>query len=325
MKLYPLKFVPLLRPMIWGGSDICKFKEITPIEAGIGESWEVSDFSESMSVITNGALSGKNLHELIVENGAALMGQHVYDRFGNQFPLLVKFIDACNDLSIQVHPDDALAEERHQSFGKTEMWYVINAREGAGLYSGFSTQITPEEYVERVKKNTFMDVLQRYEVKSGDVFFLPAGRVHAIGSGLFVAEIQQTSDVTYRIYDYNRLDKEGNRRELHTDLAMDAINYEVLPTYQTEYEHQENKPVELVDCKYFHANLLELDEPMQRDLKSKDSFVIYICSAGKGAIKDAEGNSVEVKQGDTILVPAIYADLLITPESNLNLLEVYIP
>ena len=325
MNLYPFKFEPLLRPMIWGGNDICKFKEITPVEAGIGESWEISDFKDSMSVIANGELKGKNLQEVIAENGAEFMGKHVYDRFGNRFPLLVKFIDACNDLSIQVHPDDELAGERHQSFGKTEMWYVINAREGAGLYSGFSSQITPDEYVDRVKNNTFMDVLKRYEVKAGDVFFLPAGRVHAIGSGLFVAEIQQTSDVTYRIYDYNRLDKEGNRRELHTDLAKDAINYEVLPNYQTEYTRQENVPVELVECKYFHTNLLEMDQPLERKLKQFDSFVIYICSAGKGVIEDAAGNKVEVRKGDSILIPASLADLTIHPEGNLNLLEVYIP
>ena len=325
MKIYPFKFEPLLRPMIWGGSDICKFKEITPLEAGIGESWEVSDFPDSMSVVANGELAGKSLHDLIVAHGSDLMGKHVYERFGNRFPLLVKFIDACNDLSIQVHPDDVLAKERHQSFGKTEMWYVVNAREGAGLYSGFSTPITPDEYVERVKKNTFMDVLTRYQVKAGDVFFLPAGRVHAIGSGLFVAEIQQTSDVTYRIYDYNRLDKEGNRRELHTELAKDAINYEVLPTYQTEYVHQENQAVDLVDCTYFHTNLLELNEPAERQLKALDSFVIYICVAGKGELKDAAGNLIEIRQGESVLVPAIDADLTIVPSGEMKLLEVYIP
>lgn len=325
MNLYPLKFEPLLRPMIWGGSDICKFKEITPLEAGIGESWEISDIENSMSIVANGDLKGKTLHEVITENGASFMGNHVYERFGNRFPLLVKFIDACNDLSIQVHPDDELAGERHNSFGKTEMWYVINAREGAGLYSGFSAQITPEEYVERVNSNTFMDVLQRYQVKAGDVFFLPAGRVHAIGSGLFIAEIQQTSDVTYRIYDYNRLDKDGNRRELHTELAKDAIDYTVLSDYQTQYEPKENEAVELVECKYFHTNLLEINEPAERKMKQYDSFVIYICNEGKGEIEDAAGNKVSVCQGDSILVPASMADLTIRPEGDLKLLEVYIP
>ncbi|MGL4292965.1 MAG: type I phosphomannose isomerase catalytic subunit [Bacteroidales bacterium] len=325
MKLYPFKFEPLLRPMIWGGNYICKFKEITPLEAGIGESWEISDFPETMSVISNGEMKGEGLHSLIKEYGESLLGKHVYERFGEKFPLLIKFIDASNDLSIQVHPDDKLAAERHDSFGKTEMWYVINAREGAGLYSGFSAQITPDEYVERVKMNTFMDVLERYEVKSGDIFFLPAGRVHAIGSGLFIAEIQQTSDITYRIYDYNRLDKEGNKRELHTELAKDAIDYEVLPDYQTHYTPEPNKAVEVADCKYFHTNLLELDKELDRPMKTYDSFVIYICTEGQGELKDASGNVTSVRKGETILVPAESADLKIIPSGKLNLLEVYIP
>jgi mannose-6-phosphate isomerase len=311
--------------MIWGGNDICKFKDITPIEAGIGESWEVSDFKDSMSVVANGSLKGETLSGLIASAGDKLLGKHVHAQFGERFPLLVKFIDADNDLSIQVHPDDALAAERHNSFGKTEMWYVVNAREGAGLYSGFSTQITPEEYVERVGNNTFMDVLKRYQVKAGDVFFLPAGRVHAIGSGLFIAEIQQTSDVTYRIYDYNRLDKDGNRRELHTELAKDAINYEVLDDYQTHYEHAKDKAVELVECKYFHTNLLEIESKVERKLAALDSFVIYICAAGEGELTDGAGNKVRIAQGDSILVPACQADVCIAPKGEMKVLEVYIP
>ena len=325
MKLYPFKFEPLLRPMIWGGNDICKFKNIKPIEAGIGESWEISDFTDNMSVVANGSRKGETLSDLIAKSGADLLGKHVYEQFGTRFPLLVKFIDADNDLSIQVHPDDALAAERHNSFGKTEMWYVINAREGAGLYSGFSAQITPEEYVERVSNNTFMDVLKRYEVKPGDVFFLPAGRVHAIGSGLFIAEIQQTSDVTYRIYDYNRLDKDGNRRELHTELAKDAINYEVLPDYQTHYTPEKEKAVELVECKYFHTNLLEIAAPVSRELKAVDSFLIYICAAGEGELVDGSGHKVSFAQGDSVLVPACQADVKITPKGEMKVLEVYIP
>lgn len=326
MKLYPFKFEPLLRPMIWGGNDICKFKQITPMEAGIGESWEVSDCNGNLSVVANGALKGKTLNELIVAQGDALMGEHVYANFGNKFPLLVKFIDASNDLSIQVHPDDELAAKRHNSFGKTEMWYVINAREGAGLYSGFSKQITPDEYVEHVNNNTFVDVLQRYEVKEGDVFFLPAGRVHAIGSGLFVAEIQQTSDITYRIFDYNRVDKDGKRRELHTELAKDAIDYDLYPTYRTDYEHAENKPVNLMDCKYFHTNLLKIDREIDRDMSKTDSFVIYIALNGAGNIEDQMGNRIAFKQGESILIPAAVAkQIKITPQQSSKLLEVYIP
>lgn len=202
--LYPMTFKPILKSIIWGGSDICPFKGITPVQEGIGESWELSHVEGNYSIVDNGALEGKTLDELIRTYGKQLLGEKVVEQFGSTFPLLIKFIDARDDLSIQVHPDDELAKKRHNSFGKTEMWYVINATKGAGLYSGFSKQIDADEYVKRVEDNTIMDVLQRYEVNPGDVFFLPAGRVHAIGAGCFIAEIQQTSNITYRIYDYDR-------------------------------------------------------------------------------------------------------------------------
>ena len=223
--LYPMTFKPILKKIIWGGSDICPFKGITPVQEGIGESWELSHVEGNYSVVDNGALEGKTLDELIRTYGKQLLGEKVVEQFGSIFPLLIKFIDARDNLSIQVHPDDELAKKRHNSFGKTEMWYVINAAKGAGLYSGFSKQINVDEYVKRVEDNTIMDVLQRYEVNPGDVFFLPAGRVHAIGAGCFIAEIQQTSNITYRIYDYDRKGPDGKGRELHTELAKDAIDY----------------------------------------------------------------------------------------------------
>ena len=231
----PLKFEDILKPVIWGGNEICKFKDVTPKLEGIGESWEISQVEGNVSVVADGEYKGATLTEVMEKEGVALMGKHVIERFGKDFPLLIKFIDARDFLSIQVHPDDTLAKERHNSFGKTEMWYVISAVEGAGLYSGFSQEITPEEYVERIENNTITDVLQFHEVKSGDVFFLPAGRVHAIGKGIFIAEIQQNSNITYRIYDYNRKDKNGNGRELHTELAKDAIDYKLYNDLKTEY------------------------------------------------------------------------------------------
>ena len=326
MELYSLKFNPILTPRIWGGNEICKFKNLDLGESGIGESWEISDVRGSESVVANGELCGKHLSELIEEFKTDLVGKHIYERFGNKFPLLVKFIDASNDLSIQVHPDDKLAMERHNSFGKTEMWYVVKAKEGAGLYSGFSTEITPDEYVERVEKNTFMDVLKRYEVEAGDVFFLPAGRVHAIGSGLFVAEIQQTSDVTYRIYDYNRRDKEGNSRELHTELAKEAIDYSVKEDYKTYYKEEKDVPVELADCKYFHTNLLELEKPVERDYSDLDSFVIFMNLKGECVITDNNGNKTELKRGETVLIPSVLNHVNIDLKSeDIKLLEIYIP
>lgn len=322
--LYPITFKPILKSLIWGGADICPFKGITPVQEGIGESWEISHVEGSVSIVENGALAGKSLDELINTYGAELMGKKVIDRFGNVFPLLIKFIDACDNLSIQVHPDDELARKRHNSFGKTEMWYVVKAADEAALYSGFSQQIDADEYVKRVENNTIMEVLQRYNVKSGDVFFLPAGRVHAIGAGCFVAEIQQTSNITYRIYDYDRRDANGNGRELHTELAKDAIDYTLSADYRTPYTRKENEEVELVTCPYFTTNLLEYDKPFTRDCSDLDSFVIYICMAGSAVVKDNNGQEINVHQGQTILIPANTTSVEIIPSPSVKFMETYI-
>ncbi|MDP4271417.1 MAG: mannose-6-phosphate isomerase [Bacteroidota bacterium] len=323
--MYPLKFYPILKSTIWGGSEICKFKNIEPQQDGIGESWEISHVKSDVSVISNGDLKGKTLEEVITQYGPSLLGRKVAARFGSKFPLLIKFIDACDDLSIQVHPDDELARKRHNSFGKTEMWYVISAKEGAKLYSGFSKSITPDEYVQSVEENTFMDSLQQHSVKPGDIFFLPAGRVHAIGAGTFIAEIQQTSDITYRIYDYNRKDAQGNVRELHTELAKDAIDYNLYPDYKTSYENKTDSAVSLATCQYFETNLLELNNSIQRDNLNMDSFIIYICMEGKAEIKDINGQSITISKGETALIPASVADVTISPEGNAQLMETYIP
>jgi len=319
-----MTFKPILKSVIWGGSDICPFKGITPLQDGIGESWELSHVEDNYSVVANGELENKSLDELIKTYGEQLLGKKVIEQFGTTFPLLIKFIDARDNLSIQVHPDDELAKERHNSFGKTEMWYVIKAAEGATLYSGFSQQIDANEYVERVENNTIMDVLQRYDVNAGDVFFLPAGRVHAIGAGCFIAEIQQTSNITYRIYDYNRKDANGNGRELHTELAKDAIDYTLYPDYRTHYTEKENVPVELASCKYFTTNLLELNEPLSRDFASLDSFVVYICMEGKATIKDDKGNEITIHQGQTVLIPADTNNVTITPAPGAKFMETFI-
>ncbi|MDN5296232.1 MAG: mannose-6-phosphate isomerase [Bacteroidota bacterium] len=324
MKLYPFKFEPILKPVIWGGSRLCEFKNIKPVKDGIGESWEISGVKGSISVISDGDLKGVSLSELLLGCKEQLVGKKVYEKYGNTFPLLIKFIDARDDLSIQVHPDDRLAKQRHNSFGKTEMWYVINAAPDAYLYSGFQKSITPDEYVERVKNNTFTETLRKYYVKPGDVFFLPAGRVHAIGAGCFVAEIQQTSDITYRIYDYNRKDADGNTRELHTDLAKDAIDYTVYPTYKTEYLPTPNHPVQLASCNYFTTNLLDLSLEINRDYSFLDSFVIFICIDGSCQITDDKGNSVVLKQGETLLIPADTNSVNVKPSASVKLLETYI-
>ena len=322
--LYPFTFEPILKKIIWGGSDICPFKGISPVQEGIGESWELSHVEGNYTVVANGELKGQSLDDLIRTYGKQLLGEHVMEQFGTTFPLLIKFIDARDNLSIQVHPDDELAKKRHNSFGKTEMWYVVKATPDAALYSGFSQQIDAEEYVKRVENNTIMDVLQRYNVHEGDVFFLPAGRVHAIGSGCFIAEIQQTSNITYRIYDYNRKDANGKGRELHTELSKDAIDYTLYPDYRTHYKAHTNATVQLADCKYFTTNLIDLDTIMVRDFSQLDSFVVYICMEGRATLRDNKGNEILVHQGQTVLIPADTDVVTISPVPGAKFMETYI-
>lgn len=322
--LYPLKFTPILKPIIWGGDEISKFKGLSPLQDGIGESWEISGVEDNISIVDNGDLKGQKLDELIKKYKDLLVGQSVFNRFGDKFPLLIKFIDARKDLSIQVHPNDELAMQRHHSFGKTEMWYMIKAQKDAFLYSGFTKEITPEKYVESIANNTFVNYLDKHQVKAGDVFFLPAGRVHAIGAGTFVAEIQQTSNITYRIYDYNRKDAEGKTRELHTELAKDAIDYNIYDNHKTNYQHKIDDAVKLESCEYFTTNLLELENELHRDYSKLDSFVILICMGGKCFVTDNKGNSVTVKQGETVLIPADTTNISIKPDQNVLLLETYI-
>lgn len=322
--MYIIKFQEIYKTPIWGGKKISSFKGKEIELDSVGESWEISAVRDNVSVIANGADAGMSLTELLKREGERLVGRHVVRYFGATFPLLVKFIDAHDNLSIQVHPDDELAFQRHKSFGKTEMWYVIDAVPGAGLYSGFSKEITPQEYVERVANNTITDVLQFHPVKAGDVFYLPSGRIHAIGSGVFVAEIQQTSDITYRIYDYNRIDKNGMPRELHTELAKDAIDYKMYGNLKTEYRPIKNQTVGLVDCPYFTTSLLDCDKPIHRLVSVHDSFMVYVCMRGCTRITADNGTWVDLKQGETCLVPAVIESVNITPSPDVQLLECFV-
>jgi len=347
MQLYPLKFEPILKKIIWGGDEIGRFKNLEVQESGIGESWEVSQVPGSISVVANGELKGKSLTELMELAPEALLGKSVYARFGKEFPLLIKFIDAQDNLSIQVHPDDVLARKRHNSFGKTEMWYVIASKPGAKLVSGFSKQIDAGEYERRIAENSIEDVLQQHEAKAGDVFFLPAGRVHAIGAGLFIAEIQQSSNITYRLYDYNRKDAQGNGRELHTEQAKDAIDYKLYNDLKTAYEPVENDTVPLVSCSYFTTNRVQLKADasgyediitekgrqqvlmtetveMDRDYTGLDSFVIYVCMQGEGAIAYSNDQTISIRQGETVLLPACLDGATLSTGTDLLLLETYI-
>lgn len=324
MKLYPLKFQPILKNIIWGGNKITEFKNLNNSESQIGESWEVSAVKNNVSIIKNGSYANTPLDELLRSAKEKLVGKKVYKKFGDTFPLLIKFIDARDNLSIQVHPNDQLAKERHNSFGKTEMWYIVNAEPGASIYSGFKKEITPQEYIERIANNTFTDIVEEHFVKAGDVFFMPAGRVHAIGKGCFVAEIQQTSNITYRIYDYNRKDKDGNQRELHTKLAKDAIDYTVYDSYKTDYQKNLNDTNKLVSCDYFTTNLLELDKTFKKDISAIDSFITYMCIEGSCELEDNKQNKIIINRGETILIPADTQQVKIIPTDKTKLLETFV-
>lgn len=307
------KFKPIFKSVIWGGDKIAPYKGIQTEQENIGESWELSGVRGDESVVAEGPYAGRTLPQLIAELKGELVGKSVYERFGTEFPLLVKFIDARADLSIQVHPNDELSQARHGKKGKTEMWYVVQAAEGAHLKAGFAKALTPAEYEAAVADDTIADCLCDYKVAPGDLFFLPAGRVHAICAGSFVAEIQQTSDVTYRIYDYGRLGKDGKPRELHTELAREAIDYTVLPDYRSHYVPAKNRETELVTCPYFTTSLYDLDAPAERDLSGMDSFLVVMGIAGSGTLADDRGEEIPIRQGETVLIAATTRTLCMRP------------
>ncbi len=314
------KFRPHLKTPLWGGDKIASYKGIETSLSNIGESWELSGVSGDESIVAEGPYTGYSLPQLIAELKGGLVGESVYKRFGEEFPLLVKFIDARADLSIQVHPNDELARVRHGKHGKAEMWYIIDTARDAHLKIGFSQTITPAEYERRVADNTLTDVLCDYAVQPGDLFFLPAGRVHAICAGTFLAEIQQTSDVTYRIYDYGRTDKNGCTRELHTELAKEAIDYTVQPDYRSHYVPAKNNETELVSCPYFTTSLYDLDAPIEKDLVTLDSFLAVMCLAGRGMLVDNEGTETPIRHGETVLIPATTQNIRFVPEDAMKIL-----
>lgn len=318
----PIKFKALLKQTIWGGNKIVPFKHLNEQLDNVGESWEISGVKDNETIVCNGRYEGQSLNAIVKELKGDLVGIENYKRFGDEFPLLIKFIDARSDLSIQVHPTDEIARKQGKERGKTEMWYIMNSDKDAKLYSGLKKQITPEQYKAMVEDDTICDALAQYKVKEGDVFFLPAGRIHAIGTGCFLAEIQQTSDVTYRIYDYKRKDKDGNYRQLHTKEAAECINYKVEKDYRTEYLPVKNQGVSLVQCPYFTTSVYDLTEPMTIDYSELDSFVILIGMKGEGRITDNEGNETTLNEGETLLLPATTNSIKV--EGSIKFLETYV-
>ena len=319
MKLYPLQFEPILKERIWGGTKLKTFLN-KPITSNItGESWEISTVDNDISVVANGSLEGKSLNELINEFPEAVLGTKVYSQFGKQFPLLFKYLDAREDLSIQLHPNDELSKKRHNSFGKTEMWYVMQADTDARLIVGFKEKSSPEEYIKNLNNKTLLTILDTKKVKQGDVFMLDTGTIHAIGAGIVIAEIQQTSDITYRVYDFDRVDANGKTRELHIDLALEALNYEKIQA-QRFYSKTENVANEVVNCNYFTTNFIPLDGNIEIH-KNQTSFTVYMCVEGDFKLT-FDNESYNYVKGDTVLMPAAITDFQLSGKA--SILEIYI-
>lgn len=313
-RLYPLLFTPNLHTVVWGGDRLCPYKGLDPRQEPIGESWEVSAVPSSTSVISNGMFSGRDLISLVSEYPEEILGKSVSRQYENKLPLLVKFIDAKKDLSIQVHPNDEMAKRVHGKSGKTEMWYIIDANPGSFLYAGFKTPISEYEYKKRIDDGTITEVLAKHEVKPGDVFYLPAGRVHAICSGILLAEVQQSSDLTYRIFDYNRPGLDGKPRELHTELAAQALDFHVEDEYRTVYSEASNKANLIIDSPFFSVRVTDLTETFHRNLVKYDSFVISMCIKGDCKIViRSTGDEVVLKEGNSCLIPAAIADYDLVP------------
>jgi mannose-6-phosphate isomerase len=322
--LYPLKFLPILKERIWGGAALAeKYHKTDDTETKFGESWEISDLDEDISVVSNGFLAENDLRDLIETYMGELVGDALFDKNGLGFPLLIKLIDAQEDLSVQVHPDDTLAQQRYEQNGKTEMWYVVHAEDNAGIYVGFNKPVEKQEFINSVQRKEVASLLQFYPVKKGDLFFIPAGTVHALGKGVRVAEIQQPSDITYRIYDWNRVDTTGMPRELHVAEAIDAIHFNENEDYKIEYEEKFNTTSNLFRSAYFNMNVIHFDKPLQKNYANIDSFVIYLCVEGEAHLFGDDFHEV-LYAGETALVPASIPEINLVPNAESRLLEIYL-
>ena len=325
MELYPLKFKPIFKERVWGGEKLKSvMKRDLENDNKIGESWELSSVEGDLSIVANGFLEGNDIRELTEIYMGDLVGEKIYEKFGIEFPLLFKLIDSAERLSVQVHPNDDFALERHRAYGKTEMWYVLDADENSRIYVGFNRRIDREEFKTRVGNGSLTEVINVEDAKPGDVFFLPAGRIHAIGEGLLIAEIQQTSDVTYRIYDWGRENNPATAREMHTELAEDVIDYEPGKAYKTHYVSKPEGVTELVKCRYFTVNLVSASKSTERDYSALDSFVVYMCTEGAALLECDEGVTERISKGETVLIPALTDSVNIVPEPSTKLLEVYV-
>ncbi len=322
--LYPLKFEPVLKEKIWGGTTLANhYNKKRDKPANIGESWELSALQDDESIVTNGFLAGNNISEIIEVYMGDITGDSIFEKFGTEFPLLIKLIEAREDLSIQVHPGNLLAKKRHQAYGKTEMWYILECEKDSKIFAGFKEGVTKELYQQAIGKGSLEELLNVETPEAGDVFFIPAGMIHAIGAGIVLVEIQQTSDITYRIFDWNRKQTGNTNRELHIDLALDAIDFSMNGKVRIRKKPLANKTENLVDCEFFNTNFLIFNNPIKKEYYLNDSFVVYICTEGEFAI-NWEGRSEKVSKGETVLLPAMIKEVVLTPTNEARLLEIFI-
>lgn len=319
--LHPLKFQPILKDKVWGGEKLKNFFNKASDSKTLGESWEISAVQNDVSIVAKGELKGQSLQDLVKIYKADLLGHKNWKRFGEEFPLLIKFIDAKENLSVQLHPNDALAKKRHNTFGKTEMWYVMQANENANLIVGFNDKINKETYLKHLENKTLTEILNFDNVKEGDAYFIESGRVHAIGAGVLLAEIQQTSDVTYRVYDWDRVESNGVKRELHNDLAIDAFDFEMKDDFRLNYNKEKNTSNEILRCPYFTTNFIDIDSELEKR-NIYDSFMIYMCVDGEVEFSTPTSNDI-ISKGETLLLPANIKDYTIKSKQA-KLLEVYI-
>ena len=322
--LYPLKFIPLYKERLWGGQKLMSYlnKDFGDLDK-CGESWEISGVEGDISVVSSGELRGQSLQELIRVYTEDLVGGKIFKEYNDEFPLLIKFIDANDDLSVQVHPDDKLAWKKHRSKGKAEMWYIVKAEKNATLISGFSKKTNRNDFLEKFENGEINNLVNKEQVAAGDFFFIPAGRIHTIGKGILLAEIQQASDITYRIYDFDRVDKHGQSRELHLEESVDALDYDFYENYKGQYVHKKNEAVNLAKCQYFTTNKISATQPITRDYSSLDSFVIYICVEGQLKF-EYQNHQYSMRMGETILIPACINELMLVPDETFAIIETYI-
>ena len=321
--LYPLKFNPILLPKVWGGEKLKGwYSEYSSGLENVGESWLVASLGEQQSQVQNGFLAENTLGELVEVYLNELVGDHIYRLYGEEFPLLVKIIDAKDDLSIQVHPNDDIAKKYHGGLGKNEVWYILEADAEAFVYAGFCCHITPDEYKRAVEDGTITKYLQKYNVKKGDYIYIPAGCVHAIGAGCTLLEIQQSSDITYRIFDYNRPGSDGKLRPLHKEQAFISIDFKEWRNIIRHTDFQPNELIKIVENKDFRMFSYAVDAKQELDMTEIDSFILLSVVEGEALI-DMNGELTQARLYDTILIPASADKIMITPKPNARFLATY--